>query len=254
MHLVAKVAAEAEKAVLEEEASGLAAIGATQTVLVPRVLGLGVHDGAAVLLMTAIEPRDPDEGAWRRFGEELAALHAAGGASAYGFDHDNHIGATLQPNRWCVDWVSFNAERRLGHQLGLVRRRGLLDGAAAGRVERVIDRLGDLLPAHTVPALLHGDLWSGNALPSAGKDGVGRIAVIDPACSYGDGWADIAMMRLFGGFPEACFESYAGAVGEPPGLGERVAVYQLYHALNHLNLFGRGYVGMVMGLVQRLQD
>ncbi len=252
MHLVAKVAAEADGALLQEEACGLVAIGATKTVLVPRVVGVGVHDGAAVLLMSAMEPHAADDGAWMRFGEDLAALHAAGGAQAYGFEHDNHLGATPQPNGWCDDWVRFNAERRLGHQLGLARRRGLLDRREAGRVEQVIARLADLLPAHPRPSLLHGDLWSGNALPSAGADGSIRIAVIDPACSFGDGWADIAMMRLFGGFPESCFESYAAAAGEAPGVAERIAVYQLYHALNHVNLFGRGYVAMVMGLVARV--
>jgi fructosamine-3-kinase len=252
LHLVAKVAAQADGAMLQEEALGLAAIGATQTVLVPQVVGFGVHDGAAVLLMTAIEPRAADEGAWRRFGEELAALHAAGGATAFGFEHDNHLGATPQPNRWCDDWVRFNAEERLGYQLGLATRRGLLAVHEARRVEKSIARLGDLLPAQPSPALLHGDLWSGNALPSAGEGGRGRIAVIDPACSFGDGWADIAMMRLFGGFPECCFEVYADAAGEPANVEARIAVYQLYHALNHVNLFGRGYVGMVMGLVARI--
>jgi fructosamine-3-kinase len=222
-------------------------------VRVPEVVEVGEHAGAAVLLMEGLDPVPAGERDWSRFGGELAALHAAAAGPAYGFDHDNHLGTTPQPNGWCDDWVRFNAERRLGHQLDLAARRGVLEPAEAAAVERVVARLGDLLPARPPPALLHGDLWHGNALACAGGDGRVRIALVDPACSFGDGWADVAMMRLFGGFPDSAFASYAAAAGSPPDIDDRIAVYQLYHALNHLNLFGRGYAAMVMGLVAKVR-
>ena len=114
----------------------------------------------------------------------------------------------------------------------------------------MIERLDSLLPRRPRSALLHGDLWSGNALGTADRTGTARVAVIDPACSHGDGWADIAMMKLFGGFPEECFDAYTDCVGKPHQLESRLAVYQLYHVLNHVNLFGRGYVAQAMGLAE----
>jgi len=245
--------------VFEEEAAGLAALDATGTVLVPRVLGVSVQGSEAVLVMTCIEPGPADEQAWRRLGEELAALHGgdAGSHGRYGFAMDNHLGATRQVNAWHDDWVTFNAVNRLGCQVKLARDGGRLDAAEASRLEALIGRLDRFIPRRPKPALLHGDLWSGNALPSIdehgrGHRGRGRIALIDPAVHVGDGWADIAMMRLFGGFPRACFEAYGAGVGDHDMIEQRIAVYQLYHVLNHVNLFGRGYVGQAMGLVDGL--
>ncbi|MHC4102897.1 MAG: fructosamine kinase family protein, partial [Planctomycetota bacterium] len=181
-------------------------------------------------------------------------LHGAdpGDVTGYGFNGDNHLGTTPQPNRWHDDWIRFNADCRLGHQLTLAARNNLLSGSEARRVERVIDRLETLIPRRPKPALLHGDLWSGNALGAVEESGEQRIAVIDPACSYGDGWADIAMMRLFGGFPSRCLEAYAAETDDREGVEPRITVYQLYHVLNHVNLFGRGYAGQAMTLAASL--
>jgi fructosamine-3-kinase len=238
-----------------EETAGLAALDATATVLVPRTLGASVQGDAAVLLMTCLEPGRVDDAAWRRLGEELATLHRADPVSSgrYGFDMDNHLGATPQINAWCDDWVTFNAVNRLGFQVRSARDGGRLDAGESARLEALIGRLDRLIPRRPKPALLHGDLWSGNALPSIDERGRARIAVIDPAVSIGDGWADIAMMKLFGGFPPACYEAYAARVDDREGIEQRIAVYQLYHVLNHVNLFGRGYVGQAMGLVAGLE-
>ncbi len=250
--LVAKTNRADRLALFREEAAGLRALAGTDTVLVPEVLTVTDAGGTAVLLMTALEPRPPTDETWRRFGDELAALHAAPAPRAgYGFDADNHLGTTPQPNGWDDDWTRFNAEHRLGHQMTMAAQRGLLHAHEAQRIAGVIGRLDTLIPQRPPPALLHGDLWSGNALPAAGA-GDPRIAVIDPACSYGDGWADIAMMKLFGGFPRRCFDAYAGAVRDHDGIEQRIAVYQLYHVLNHVNLFGRGYAGQAMELVRGL--
>ncbi len=250
--LVAKTNRADHLAMFEEEAAGLRTLAATGTLLVPEPLAVTRAGDTAALLMTALEPQPATPEAWRRFGGELAALHAlAGPRPGYGFDTDNHLGTTPQPNRWCDDWVRFNTDQRLGHQLTMAAGRHLLHADETRRVERVIDRLDELIPRRPRPALLHGDLWSGNALAATGGEGP-RIAVIDPACSYGDGWADIAMMKLFGGFPRNCFDAYAAAVDDRDDMERRIAVYQLYHVLNHVNLFGQAYVGQAMALANEL--
>jgi fructosamine-3-kinase len=250
----------------EAEAAGLRALHATATVPVPHPLAAVEHRGIAALVLEylAPAPRAVDDEAWSTFGRELAALHAAFAGDQYGFAHDNHLGSTPQPNGWMDDWVEFNRARRLGHQLRLARDAGLLHSDEAAIIERVIRDLDRLLPRRPRPSLLHGDLWSGNALATTDAEGSVRIALIDPACSIGDGWADIAMMRLFGGFPQACFEAHAARAAEgsapmPHGAGgpeltARIAVYQLYHVLNHVNLFGRGYVAQAMSLAALLRE
>ena len=253
--LVAKANSADHLVMFQAEAAGLRTLAATNTILVPKPLAVVQHNTTAVLLMTAIEHARATNAAWRRFGEELAALHSRDTRSPqgrYGFQSDNHLGATPQPNGWCDDWVQFNADHRLGHQLTLADDRRLLRGDEAARIQRVIDRLEGLIPRRPRPALLHGDLWSGNALATVDENGIERIAAIDPACSIGDGWADIAMMRLFGGFPRTCFEVYAANVEDHDQIERRIAVYQLYHVLNHVNLFGRGYLAQAMALVARL--
>lgn len=267
---VAKIADADTLTVFEEEAVGLHALADTRTVVTPRPLDVRAGGGQAVLLIEAVESAPASDQGWRRFGEDLAALHErsvsagshdAGGSSAhgsrlrYGFPHDNHLGTTPQPNAWCDDWVRFNAERRLGHQLRLATTTHALTGDEADLMQRVIDRLDLLIPRTPRPSLLHGDLWSGNALPTRDDRGNDRVAVIDPACSIGDGWADIAMMRLFGGFPDVCFDAYRGSLHDPPPRDDvdmRMTVYQLYHVLNHVNIFGRTYASQATALARRL--
>ena len=248
--LVAKTNHAAQIKLFEEEMHGLRALAATRTVLVPEPIRAHVHAGHAILLMAEMEPSgQAAPAAWQRFGEDLAALHHAPAGERYGFEIDNHIGSTLQPNSWRDDWVEFNAVNRLGFQLDAAGQQGLIESPECRMIQHVIDRLDKFIPRHPKPSLLHGDLWSGNALLT-GND---RIAVIDPACSIGDGWADIAMMQLFGGFPEACFDAYSRNQSNRDNLAWRIAVYQLYHVLNHVNIFGRRYVAQALSLVRRLQ-
>ena len=233
----------------EEEAHGLKRLAETNTVLVPQPILVHVHEDLALLLITEMETTGSVSSlGWGRFGEELAALHNAPAGARYGFERDNHIGSSFQANSWRDDWVEFNAVNRLGFQLNMASEAGLLDSDESGQTQCVIDQLHRFIPRHPKPSLLHGDLWSGNALPVRGE----RVAVIDPACSIGDGWADVAMMRLFGGFPEECFEAYARNQVDRDNIEDRLAVYQLYHVLNHVNMFGRGYVGKAMSIVRQL--
>jgi fructosamine-3-kinase len=249
--VVAKINVADELVIFEEEAAGLRALAGTRTVLVPQPLAVGAYASHAVLLMSHVPHGSGSSQAWRAFGEELAALHAVDVGQRYGFDVDNHLGSTYQPNAWSDDWVDFNARYRLGYQIELAQEHERLSAGEVRRIEKLIERLDDILPRRPKPALLHGDLWSGNALPSI-DDGRSRIAVIDPACSIGDGWADIAMMRLFGGFAPECYEAYADVNRDHESVDRRVAVYQLYHLLNHVNLFGRGYAGQAMRVVGQL--
>jgi fructosamine-3-kinase len=246
--IVAKINRADQIRVFEEEVNGLKALAATRTVLVPFPLVVCTHGNVAVLLMNEIDLAPASNASWTRLGEELAALHHAPAGDRYGFDIDNHIGSTVQPNSWHDDWVEFNTVNRLGFQLDLAVQSDLLDAAEAKTIQIVIDHLERFIPRNPKPALLHGDLWSGNSLPATDD----RIAVIDPACSIGDGWADVAMMKLFGGFPQTCLDAHARNQSDRDNIEQRMAVYQLYHVLNHVNIFGRGYVGQAISLARTL--
>lgn len=252
--VVAKINDPGSERLFEEESQSLRALRKTGAVLTPEPFLTGVFADRAVLLMSRLKParEHTTEEHWRQFGRELAALHSADAGSRYGFDQDNHIGSTPQPNSWQGDWVEFNAVNRLGYQITIARDSHVLEVSEVRTLEAVIDRLEQYIPRRPRASLLHGDLWSGNAIPALDKSGKARIAVIDPACSIGDGWADIAMMRLFGGFPRACFDSYEQFIKRPDDVESRLAVYTLYHVLNHVNIFGRGYISQALSLTAQL--
>jgi fructosamine-3-kinase len=179
-------------------------------------------------------------------GRGLAAMHRRT-APEPGWWRDNTIGSTPQPNESAGGWAAFWRERRLGFQLDLVRRNGY--GRLADRGERLRERVGALLEGHRPEAsLLHGDLWSGNY----GYTRDGAPVIFDPAVYYGDREADLAMTELFGGFPGAFYRAYREAWPLPPGYELRRDLYNLYHVLNHVNLFGGGYAGQAQRLVERL--
>ncbi|RNC81870.1 MAG: fructosamine kinase family protein [Phycisphaera sp.] len=250
--LVAKVADRAAAAPLHAEHLGLTGLSGSGHLAIPFTHAVNTVDSCAVLLMQYLEShRIAHSSNWEEFGASLAKHHAASAAKHYGWPEDNFVGATLQQNTWCDDWVSFNQEQRLGFQLGLANKSGLLRDDESELVSRVVARLADFIPRHPPASLLHGDLWSGNAIQTQAA-GRGVIALIDPAAYHGDPIADIAMMALFGGFPEACFEGYFSVSRVSDRMKSRISVYQLYHMLNHLNLFGRGYVGSVMSIAQSL--
>lgn len=249
--IVAKMNHPDRAAMFEQEADGLRRLAKTQTVHVPEVIGI-VHQTTVCILLLSWLPPAMTPVDWRRFGEELAMLHNVDVGLRYGLDAHNHLGTTFQPNTWCDDWVEFNARYRLGHQLRLCRNANLVSDREAIRIEHVISRLDQHIPRTPKPALLHGDLWSGNAVQTQNERGEACVALIDPAVSIGDGWADIAMMQLFGGFPSACYQAYRANVNDHDMLKSRIAVYQLYHVMNHMTIFGRGYVPQAMDIVAQL--
>ncbi len=225
------------------EAQALAEIAATGTLRAPAALAHGTAEGAGFLLLEWIDLRE--DGDWDAAGRLLSALHGCVGAG-YGWPRENSIGASPQFNEPLADWAAFWRERRLRPQFALARARGLplaaLEDAACAASDA---RLAGHAPA---PSLLHGDLWRGNLA----FDVQGAPVVFDPATYHGDAETDLAMARLFGGFPPAFHRAYAAARPPAPAAAARLPLYQLYHVLNHANLFGGGYVAQARALVAAL--
>ncbi len=223
------------------EAAGLVEL-ARGGLRVPRVIA----HGPAYLLLDWIDVGRPAPGAWQALGRELAQLHGRR-APHFGFLMDSFCGATRQPNPREDDGFHFFAEHRLRFQIRLAVDAGRLDASEAARVDTLCRQLPDRIPSQD-PALLHGDLWSGNVLFAAGDGPV----LVDPACYWGWPEADIAMSRLFGGFDEDFYGAWAETYGPEPGWERRLDVYNLYHLLNHLNLFGGHYRQSVRHALERL--
>lgn len=225
------------------EAKGLSALSRFATT--PRVLFHGQIDGHGVVVMEWLALHRPgSEQDWQRMGEALAALHSGSlGRNDFGFSHDNYIGGNVQNNGWLSDWPEFFVARRLAPQLALAC--GLPQDTTAG-VQEVMDRIHELLPCQPVSALVHGDLWTGNLGLHNGEP-----VFFDPACYYGDPQVDLAMMALFGSVPDNFYLAYQGRM---PNAEERRAwrVYDLYHLLNHFNLFGSGYAASVARVTEQL--
>ena len=245
--LFVKLAPVGARAVLEAEAAGLVELGRAGALRVPRVRASGHTGTAAFLALEWLEAGRADEACERRLGEGLAALHAVT-AARFGWVRDNTIGRTPQANGWCDDWLEFFRERRLRPQLTLAARNGFA-GLLAGPGEQLLAVLPRLLGGHIPSAsLLHGDLWGGNWLATA----EGEPVIFDPAVYYGDRETDLAMTRLFGGFGAAFYRAYEAAAPCPPGAELRGELYNLYHVLNHANLFGGGYARQARAMIERL--
>jgi protein-ribulosamine 3-kinase len=231
---------------LRAEADGLEALDEAGHLRVPRVLGLASEGDPGWLALEWFDLRTTTPASERALGAALARQHLVAGPH-FGWRCDNAIGATPQPNEPAADWTAFFAEQRIGFQLELGQRNGLPQRLLRSGMrlrERVPELLADRKPA---PALLHGDLWSGNHA----ADLHGPV-VFDPAVHYGDGECDLAMTRLFGGFHREFYAAYDAANPPAPGRGERERLYQLYHVLNHANLFGGSYVSQAERLTESL--
>lgn len=231
-----KANAAASLPLFEAEAAGLAELAATGTVRVPEPMGHGVVAEHAWLMLEYLPLVSAGARAMEKLGRSLAALHAQP-RTAFGWHRDNAIGATHQINTYGGDWIEFWREQRLGFQLDLANCNGYT-GALQQQGEQLRARLDGLFVGHSpTPALLHGDLWSGNA----GCTVDGEPVIFDPAVYQGDREADLAMTELFGGFPESFYAAYQEALPLATGYPQRRTLYNLYHILNHLNLFGGSY-------------
>lgn len=234
-HLCVKRQPNAPEDFFAAEAAGLQALQRSRTLRVPEVYGC--HPQFIAMEYVAPAPRGSDY--WERLGEGLAALHRIP-ASCFGFERDNYCGTTPQPNPKTENGYEFFAQQRLLHQGQLALSSGHLSGSDLDRLEQLCGRLPELIPEQR-PALLHGDLWGGNIH----CDEAGSPVLIDPASYWGWPEADLAMTRLFGGFAEPFYQSYQAQHPLEPGWPERLPLYNLYHLLNHLNLFGSSYYPQV---------
>jgi fructosamine-3-kinase len=217
------------------EADGLEALRAAG-MRAPKPYSYGIAGGRAYLLMEHLGlGAAPDFAA---LGRVLAQTHRKPGAR-FGWQRDNYIGSTPQQNGWCDDWAAFWVERRLVPQLELAKKNGFSIS---------LPSMKSLEGYKPQASLLHGDLWSGNA----GFTAEGPV-VFDPAVYYGDREADLAMTELFGGFPPPFYAAYQSAFPLEKGYETRKHLYNLYHLLNHLNLFGRGYLAQVEATLRFLR-
>lgn len=201
--------------------------------------------GPDFLLMEDLAPAQPITDYWESFGRQMAVLHTHT-SQRFGFEQDNYIGSTPQPNRWMEDGYQFYREYRLNFQVQLAARNGLLNHSEVNAVLAISTRLPELVPEQPA-SILHGDLWSGNSI----SDENGQPAIIDPAAYFGWAEADLAMMVLFGSPGRTFWAAYNEIRPLEVGWRERFDLYNLYHLLNHLNLFGRSYHGQVMRTVRQ---
>lgn len=220
------------------EASGLRALDACGAIRVPKVF----HQEEECLVMEWVEQGRADAAFYRRFGERFAALHRIE-QPHFGFHEDNYIGATPQLNlaegSECSDWTAFYWNKRLLPQFRWAEQKGYVSSKLRSGFGKLEDRIETLLAgSEESPALLHGDLWAGNYL----CDSTGAPVLIDPAVYCGHREADLAMTRLFGGFTAEFYAAYQTAYPLKEGWEYRQNIYQLYHLLNHLNLFGASYL------------
>lgn len=238
----------ARLSMFEAEAAGLEALRAARALRVPAPLTCGTTGGSSFLVMEWLDLRPGIERGRHaaRLGEQLAALHAVTW-HAFGWHRDNTIGSTPQANPPTDNWISFFRDWRLRPQFELAARNSAANDLIEGG-ERLLASISEFFPNYTpLPSLLHGDLWSGNA----GNCG-GEPVVFDPAVFFGDRETDIAMSELFGGFPDGFYSAYNSAWPLDQGYTVRKRLYQLYHLLNHFNLFGGSYAGQSRLAIDRL--
>lgn len=223
------------------EAEGLEALAAARAIRIPKVL----HHAQDYLLLEDLGESSTAGDYWTLLGEQLAALHAKP-QPQFGFTMNNYCGATTQINTLTGNGHQFFAEQRLmelGHR---AYETGLLDSTRRQQLDSIATRLDRWIPAQA-PVLIHGDLWSGNIH----CDNRGQPALIDPACYWGWAEAELAMTTLFGGFAPAFYDAYAAASGLEADWRERASLYNLYHLLNHLLLFGGSYAQSVSAILDR---
>ncbi len=215
----------------ETEAENIKTLRNTDTIYVPELVMSGTTKSHSFLVLNylSVKPLEDKHNSFL-FGQQLAKLHSWGEQKEYGFDQDNYIGTTIQPNKWHRKWHRFFAEQRIGWQLQLLAEKGIALVDISEFTQFVSESLA---PHNPRPALLHGDLWNGNT----GNSAFGPICY-DPACYWGDRECDIAMTELFEGFQPEFYQGYKSIYPLDNGYSQRKDIYNLYHILNHCNQFG----------------
>ncbi len=232
----------------EAEAEGLKEILDSKAIRVPKPLCCGNAGSQSFIVMEFISMSGSGQGDTpQKMGEQLAAMHRYSQAM-FGWHRDNTIGSTPQNNRQTPDWIDFLRTRRLGFQLELAKSNGF-GGSLHEKGRRLLECLERFFVEYQPqPSLLHGDLWGGNQA----ADQNGNPILFDPAVYYGDREADLAMTELFGGFSGKFYEAYQRQWPLDPGYGVRKNLYNLYHILNHANLFGSSYARQAETMIDSL--
>ncbi|MCC5636475.1 fructosamine kinase family protein [Nostoc sp. CHAB 5844] len=233
-------------AMFEAEMLGLKQMLATNSIRVPKPICWGTSGDSSYIVLEWLEMSGGDSKSWAEMGRKLAAMHKAKATSqrGFGWDMNNTIGSTSQINTWTADWVEFYGKHRLGYQFQLARRRG----GNFPKQDELLAAIPELLAHEVQPSLVHGDLWGGNA----GCTVLGEPVIFDPATYYGDREVDIAMTELFGGFPAAFYKGYNEVFPLDTGYEKRKILYNLYHILNHFNLFGGGYGSQANRMIEQI--
>ncbi|NLS12657.1 fructosamine kinase family protein [Vibrio sp. SM6] len=233
------------RVVFEAEARNLAALRASSTLFVPEFVATGATGERAFIILNYIPTRalalDSDS---IKLGEQLARLHLWGEQKEYGFDEDNYIGTTLQPNSWHKRWSSFFSEQRVGWQLQLLKEKGVVFADIDDLIQLIEKQLAGHQPT---PSLLHGNLCQGNTSSSP----FGPLC-FNPSSYWGDRECDIAMTQLFKPFSDSFYASYQSVAPLDSGFIARQPVYNLYHLLNHCLLFGGEYINQTNDHIRHL--
>ena len=243
-HYFVKLNQASKVAMFAAETAGLKDIQESQSIRVPQPLGWGTAANQSYIMMEWIPLGQGNAQAWSAMGQQLAKMHQFHN-QGFGWHQNNTIGDTPQPNEWMENWGKFFAEQRIGYQVRLAQRHG----GTFHHTQALIATIPTLLANHQPTAsLVHGDLWSGNAAFSQ----AGEPIILDPATYYGDREVDIAMTELFGGFPQAFYQGYRDAWPLTDGYPQRKILYNLYHILNHFNLFGGGYASQAQSMIEQV--
>lgn len=229
----------------EAEREGLLLLGAAEAIPVPGVISSGEVRGISYLLLEWIESGKRIKNFWTDFGISLARLHRHT-TGYFGLEGDNYIGSLFQSNHKRTSWIDFFIHERIEPQLKLAKDTAAMGDSTIGMFDSIFAKLDQLIPVEK-PALLHGDLWSGNFL--ANKDG--RATLVDPAVYYGHREMDLAMTKLFGGFDPEFYTAYQELVPLEKGFESRADIHNLYPLLVHVNLFGGGYQDQVHSILRK---
>ncbi|WP_271254210.1 fructosamine kinase family protein [Pseudanabaena sp. Chao 1811] len=225
------------------EAIALQQMYATKTMRVPQPICWGIAGEAAYLVMENLDFGGGQD--WEAMGRHLAAMHRVTSDRGFGWDRDNTIGATPQINNWTNSWLDFWREYRLAFQIRLAKRKGWRCSIPEEKIYAALPKFfRDYQPQ---PSMVHGDLWGGNAAFVKGEP-----VIFDPALYFGDREVDLAMTELFGGFPSQFYRAYNAAYPLDVGYKERKTLYNLYHILNHFNLFGGGYGSQANRMIESI--
>jgi fructosamine-3-kinase len=230
------------------EAEGLAELkkAVSDEIRIPEVIAAKlIDDSPGFLVLEYFQPAGFLQNGDEKLGRGLAAIHRFSSEN-FGFYNDNYCGATQQNNMWKPDWMTFFTENRLGWMLKLIKEKRFLASSEQQLFEQLIEKLPEIIPADSVPSLIHGDLWSGNYMLTANGP-----ALIDPAASFSDREMEFGMITLFGGFSQCFFDAYHEAFPLPVGWKQRNRLYQLYHILNHYFLFGGGYLQQAVQIARQ---